>query len=32
MKKSTFYNSKKLIFFTALFWAAPLALHFKDDL
>jgi hypothetical protein len=32
MKKNTFCNSKKRIFFTALFFAAPLALHFKDDL
>jgi hypothetical protein len=32
MKKIAFCNSKKHIFFTALFWVAPLDLHFKDDL
>jgi hypothetical protein len=31
-EKNVFYNSKKRIFFTALFWAGPLSLHFKDDL
>jgi hypothetical protein len=31
-KKKPFCNSKKDIFFTALFLAAPLALHRKDDL
>jgi hypothetical protein len=31
-KKNAFYNSKKRIFFVALFGLAPLALHFRDDL
>jgi len=31
-EKKTFCNSKKRIFFTALFLAAPLAWHCKDDL
>jgi len=31
-EKTRFVIRKKLIFFTALFLAAPLALHFKDDL
>jgi hypothetical protein len=31
-KKMHFCKSRKCIFFTALFLADPLALHFKDDL
>jgi hypothetical protein len=29
MKKKVFYNMKKPIFFTAHFWATPLALHLR---
>jgi hypothetical protein len=31
-KRMHFAIRKNCIFFIALFWAAPLALHFKDDL
>ncbi len=32
MKKIAFYELKKRLFFYCSFLAAPLALHFKDDL
>jgi hypothetical protein len=31
-KKNTFRNLKKMYFLYCSFWAAALALHFKDDL
>jgi hypothetical protein len=31
-KKNAFYNFKNIFSLLLFFWAAPLALHFKDDL